>query len=341
MIKSNILNKELIVNDYSLIVNIKSEHTIYTENFYESLYLLDIQINDCLYKNYYLKINDIDMLFDDETLLNIINNLYIITFNHNKYIGEVNDKKLIYDKYIEEQLNKINPINCIYKEYKKSNNKLKYEAFFEIYFSTHLIPLEIIKDYIKKDNNIFDITKVEKEIKKNFVGKTQELRLKINKLERQYEKLNTNNSDTNIENRIKICNCFLSKIEQINKKDKAYKSILKQLDDTKKSKDNILVKIKKTKELNNKIKYIESRFNYDDEVNKLKLNVKEKTKKDIINNYKVSLNVIEEKINNYIRILKKDISNNKRRNSSKNNIIKEIDSYCFDDLYLKIEQEVK
>ncbi|MDD4027694.1 MAG: hypothetical protein PHN54_01370 [Bacilli bacterium] len=341
MTKGIILSKEIIVNDNILIITIKSEKVIYTENSYETLYFLDLNLNNCCYNDYYLKIKDIEMLFEEEVLLNIINNLYSITFDHNKYIGEINNKELIYDAYIEEQFKVKDPIIKIYKEYKKTNNKLKYEAFFEVYFSTHIVSLEIIKYYIDKNSNIFDVLKVEEEIKDIFKGKAHELRVKLNKLEKQYEKLNLNDNNDKLENRIKICNCFLNKINQINKKNKAYNDILKQLEDLKKSKENIIIKLKKIKQLNNKIKYINSRFNYNDEVKKIKINIKEKTKKDIIKNYNVNINNIEEELKKYIGLLKKKISNSKRKNSNKNKIRKQIEDMCFDDLYCRIEQEVK
>lgn len=338
MKKDEIIFKELAVDNYNVIIKVKGEQTIYTEKFYETLYILDMKIDDCFYENYYFKIANIDMLFDIDILQNIINNLYSITFKHNKYIGEIINNELVYDKYIEEQLKKKEPIVKVYKEYIKSDNKLKYEAFFEVYFSTHSVPLEIMKDYVSC--NVFDILQVEQKIKNMFKGKIHKFQLEIDKLERKINNVSIEIDISKLENRIKICKYFLDEIEKVNKKNRAYNELKKELKKIKKTKDNIFQKVKNINKLNKKIKYVESKFNYEREIEKIKLKIKQKTKKDIIKDYDVNTNVIKEKIEEYIDLLKKEISKNKAKIRNIEKAKKELNNMSFDDIYSKIEQEV-
>lgn len=345
-----IFKDEYKVDDYTVVFNINGEETIYTEKCYENLYKLDIIISNnnekYEYNNYYIKI-DHEILLSIDIVKEIISNLYQITFFNHRFIGEVINERnktiITSNRFVEEQLNKKNAISDIYSKYLEYNKdddyKLKYEAFFEVYFSTHSIPDSIRKEYVKDSSNLFDISSIDLEIKKGFKGKAQQFAFRTEELEKEYEQLKSKVEDnTNIDNRIKICKHILDKINEIEKKNNAYNKIIEERNNISKDKAlTIILKLNKKNALNKKIKFIESRFNYNKEIDKLKTYIKEKTKDDLISDYDISIDDIRKEIKKCVKKLNLKLSKINKHNEEEMNLKKHIDLMFFDDIYFEME----
>ncbi len=348
---SNIFESEYKIDNHKIIFNIKSEETIYTEKCYENLLIIDILISSesgkYEYNNYYAKIDNIEQLITCNIVKKIYDDLYNITFFHNRFIGEITKEKgkiiIKNNSYIEEQLKKLNSITNIYNKYieytKDDDFKLKYEAFFEVYFSTHSIPDSIRKEYVKKKSKLFNVLDIDVEIKKKFKGKAQAFAFRMEELENDYKLCKETVIDnSNFENRIKICKYIQDRINNIEKKQMAYNKIKEEKEAIAREKSlNIISKLKKRTILNKKIIYIESRYSYETELENLKLTIKEKTKDDIINDYNMSLDKIKILVNKYIKKLNSTSLKIRKNKQKEQDLKKHIDLMYFDDIYFEME----
>lgn len=325
--KYDIFDKNLKYNDYSIQFKLKGDKTIFTNKGYENVYIVDINIknngkNNDFY-DYYIKIGTNEI--NDELLAKrVIQKLHNITFDNNKFIGEIrknsiSNNKLISSNLITEEQQKIESnIYNIYKEYlnlKNSDDKntyLKYVTFLEVYFSTHVIPNVIKKEYIKHvKEKIFDYNILEDIIINEFSGNTHLFNIRTQEIKDNLKKLNNLNKQLlSLQIRTKACREVISKInDYIIRKEESEKKIeeIKQLKSYKK---NISIfKIAQRNKIKLNIKEITQSYNFDleKELKDIKIFIRQKTAAHIIESFKnMTVDEMRDVINDYYKEKQKE-----------------------------------
>ena len=128
--QKDVFEDEYVYDKYNIKFIINSQETRHTEKGYENLYKLDINIttedSEYIYNDYYIIVDDIKTKVPTAIIKEIFKNIYDITFNKAKFIGEVkkeNDKIILAEnKYIVDELKNTDSIMSIYEEYKTIKN---------------------------------------------------------------------------------------------------------------------------------------------------------------------------------------------------------------------------
>ena len=221
-----------------MVIEKTKEKLIYTEKGYETLNIINIRINDIEYKDYYIKGE-----LTDNNEKYIIDNLAYITFIKNKFIGEIRNKKIEENKYIEEQLFEKQEKDKRVLEIYKNSKSLRAQAFLEVYFSTNYVPNTVKYAYVVK-NDLKDYDNLDIKIKKEFQGKVMEFNKKIKEVEEKrhqiylnLEEMRNNSNEDLVQILIKIENYLLNLKNQNGLKEK-----LKKINLFQKRKENILKK---------------------------------------------------------------------------------------------------
>ncbi len=374
---NNIYEKELLKTEYNykkycLKLNYKGNKTIFAEKDYENLCMVDIKISEkeeeYVFSDYYIKINPGILDINSENIAKkIIEKLHTITFENSKFIGEIKkvkysvslfDNKLISLALKLEKNNTIDEtIYNIYRKYielKGQNDKnifLKYASFLEIYFSTHLIPDILKKEYVKNiKKKIFDYELIDKNIKEELVGNTYRFQTRFTELNDNSEKIIIIEKQLrSLKIRLSACEEVINKIDEfINEKKKSQESKQKIIKLKEQYSKVSLFSFKKRNQIKNEIKEVKNnnKFNFLEEEKEIKIFIRKKTAAHIIESFKgQSIEDMRKKIKSYYEEKKKEHNKIKKefnlilkhekeynKNFDLKNIKNYIKSLSFDDL---------
>lgn len=375
----SLLQKVQHYNGYEVRLVVNENKIIFTDKDYESLYKVDIVITkdekEYLFKDYYIKLyTDVRKISNDIIAEFLVENMHSITFDNSKFIGEIkkiNGEATITNNseisllLMHAQYNKNDiKINNIYLEYLKAKEEsdknliLKYESFFEIYFSTHRIPDLIKKYFLEKKNmpdKIIDYSVTDELIKKELEGKTCEFHFIISEILKDELLIHTL---CKLKDNMDVCERIFDKIEIfLNSKVKS-DTINNSIDKLMAEYDSLsfFEKLKKKSQMKKTIlKAGSNKFDEENEANSIKLFVQQliRIEDNILQSFdNLTINEIKEKITTYykktsheyqelskkynnISIINKDYS--PQANST---MLKDyIESLSFDDLYDYLEDE--